>query len=343
MTRPRRRLRLMTGSVFAAVTLFLAQPSTGWALEWITLAPNPTYSRDLAMGVSTIALSYALQSQSINPAGITLFPVPAGFRASLVLNGGGFYQSYRYFENKPDNRKGMFGQDIARMLAACAAVQVNILTAAAYFAQPVMSLDEPTRYSLFETGTPFAQYQNSLAASLALHPRVAVGGRIDRFYEWDSPQGDAYSYGVILRPRGVEVGVQYQRFPDSLTSVWHPLDRRTDDATTAGIALVRGSATFTIQVMNLTRSGGRAFLEPHAGMEWRPTRGIALRSGGMQFSRSPRWAWTGGFGVLDANWLRPRAKRLAVSDDVLQCAVGVMYRHRTPELAMGSLTLAWRF
>jgi hypothetical protein len=47
--------------------------------------------------------------------------------------------------------------------------------------------------------------------------------------------------------------------------------------------------------------------------------------------------------LLDANSLRPRAQRLAVPDDVLQFAVGVTYLRRTPELAMGSLTVAWRF
>jgi hypothetical protein len=342
MTRPRRRLRLMD-SALAAVLFILARAIPASALEWITLAPNPAYSRDLAMGTSTIALSYAPQSQSINPAGITLFPPRSGLHASLLLNGGGLYQSYRYLDNIPEGRSGAVSQDIARMLASCAAVQLNILTAAVCLAQPVMPPDIPSRYTLFETGTPLTQYQNSLTASLALHPRVSVGGRIDRFYTWDSPQGDAYSYGVILRPSGVDIGVQYQRFPDSSAYTWHPLDRRADDATTAGISVVRGSATFTMQVMNLTRTGGRAFLEPHAGFEWRPTRGIALRGGGMQFSRSPRWAWTGGFSLLDANWLRPRAKRLAVPDDVLQCAVGVIYHHRTPEWAMGSLTAIWRF
>lgn len=343
MILPRRRLRFFAGSALAAILLMLARTSPAWALEWITLAPNPAYSRDLAMGVSTIALSYAPQSQSINPAGFVLFPSPTEFRASLFLNGGGLYQAGRYLDNSREKRTGHEAQDAARMVISGAAVQMSVITVAALLTEPVMSPDEPARYRRFENETPLAEHQNSLLLALNLHPQVSIGGRVDRMYTWDTPQGDAYSYGVILRPRNIQIGVQYQRFADSGARVWHPLDRRANDATTAGVAMVRGSATLTMQVMNLTRTGGRAFLEPHAGFEWRPTRGIALRGGGMQFSRSPRWAWTGGLGILDANWLRPRAKRIAVPDDVLQCAVGVIYNHRTPEWAMGSLTMTWRF
>jgi hypothetical protein len=330
-------------TAFAVVALVMAGIAPrAWALDWITLAPNPAYSRDLAMGASTVALSFAPQSQSINPAGFTLYAPQSGTRASLFLNGGGLYQSCRYLENG-NKRAGHETQDIARLLLSGAAVQMSIVTVAAMFTQPVMRVGETSRYERFELSTPLGEHQNSLLAVLALHPQVTVGGRFDRYCRWETAGGDAYSYGVILRPRNVNIGVQYQRFPASGARVWHPLDRRADESTTAGIALERDGFVWTVQVMNLTRSDGPAFLEPHTGFEWRPVPDVVLRAGGMQYSRSRRWAWTGGLGLLDANTLRPRARHLTVPDDVLQLAVGVRYLRRTPELAMGSLTVAWRF
>jgi len=334
--------RCLRTAIAAAALLWAVLTPCAHALDWISLAPNPAYSRDLAMGASTVALSFAPQSQSINPAGFTLHEPASRVRASLFANGGGLYQSWRYLENG-DRRAGHEAQDIARLLLSGAAVQMSIVTVAALFTQPVMQMGETSRYEFFETSTPLSEYQHSVLAVLALHPQVSVGGRLDRCYRWDTAEGDAYSYGVILRPRNVNIGVQYQRFPASGARVWHPLDRRADQATTAGISLERRGFIWTVQVMNLTRSDGPAFLEPHTGVEWRPVQDVALRAGGMQFSRSRRWAWTGGLGLLDANSLRPRTRRLAVPDDVLQFAVGVTYLRRTPELAMGSLTVAWRF
>jgi len=314
------------------------------ALEWITTAPNSAYSRDLSMGASTVALSGTPQSQSINPAGLELGRPRSGFRASLVVNPGGAWQIAQSWDDKADRRTDSeHALDGLRMLLCAAAVESPIITAAVMPSQPVMLLQDGERFHDFETRSPLDEHQNSLLVSLALHPRVSVGGRVDRYYCWDYPQGESYSYGVILRPRGVNLGVQYQRFPGAETRVWHPLDRRTDQATTAGLGLVREHFTLTTQVMNLTSSDGRAFLEPHAGAEWRPVRALALRAGGMQFSRSRRWAWTAGIGLLDANWLRSRIARLLVPDDVLQLAVAVVYLDDVPELGVTSLTCAWRF
>jgi hypothetical protein len=327
------------------ISLFLMGGSgVATALEWISLLPNSAYSRDLAMGTSTIALSYAPQSQSINPAGLSLYDPRNALRGSLVMNPGGFWQIKNYNERYSAGRSAaQTAGDMARLAVGSVAIQSYIVSIAALVSQPVMMPADTGRYRNFERATPLDDHQNSLLVSLALHPRISVGGRIDRYYNYDIPRGEAYSYGVILRPRNVNIGVQYQRFPATGGRIWHPLDRRGDESTTAGIAMERENFTFSFQVMNLTQSGSPAFLEPHAGFEWRPLRAFAFRAGGIQFSKTSQWAWTGGFSLLDANWLHSRALRLLVPDDVLQIAVGVIYRHQTPVTGIGSLTCAWRF
>jgi hypothetical protein len=177
--------------------------------------------------------------------------------------------------------------------------------------------------------------------ALNLHRRVAIGGRINRYYDYHHVIDNGFSYGVILRPHGVDLGVQYEHFAGG-ARVAHPLDGRSSDVTTAGIAVTKENVTATLQVMNLTQSGSPAFLEPHVGFEWRPVRALSLRAGGVHYSRSARWAVTTGFGLFDSNWFRSRESRLVVPDEVLQVAVGVICNKRTAEQGIASLTLAWR-
>jgi len=314
------------------------------ALDWIGLAPNPSYSRDLAMGVGTVALDYPLQSQSANPAGLRLFDPKRGWRPTIVVNPGGLYQFVRYLDDDAQGRSGSQRVgDGVRMISTAAALQARVVTVAVLLGQPVMMTGDTARFDDYEKRSPLEYHQNSLHVTLALHPRVSVGGRVDRYYAGDFPDGEGYSYGVILKPRNVSVGVCYQRFPSSGARLWHPLDRRSDQTTTTAVALTQRDWTFTAQVNNLTQSDRRAYLEPHGGIEWRPVRALALRGGATHFSRSRGWAWTAGVGLLDANWLRPRDRRLLVPDDVLQLTVAVVYDRRTPVLGLASLTCAWRF
>jgi hypothetical protein len=314
------------------------------AVEWIALTPNPSYSRDLALGASTIALAYPPQSESINAAGLTLFDSRSHRFGTLTLNPLAPLQIAHYRHAEADGRRHLEQvAETARLLVNSVAYRNSYLTLALLMSRPVMSPDSPATYDDYPRHSSLASHQNSIVGVLHLHRRVSLGGRIDRYYGYSYPRGDGYSYGVILRPRGMAIGVQYQRYPGSGIRVWHPFDRRDDGTTAAGLAWNRGDATFCAQVMNLTQPDRRAYLEPHAGIEWRPVRALALRAGGMLYSRSPRWSWTGGVSLLDANWFRPRAARLLVPDEVIQAAVAVQYRHRVPELGLFSLSCAWRW
>lgn len=336
-------MMLRIGRVLPAVVLLLLTAGTGKALDWIYLTPNPSYSRDLSMGNSTIAETWTPQSQSINPAGLTMYGRNRS-RISIVVNPAGLRQAVSYFDQEAEERpKFQQGLDAARLLTTAVVFQLQYLTAAALLSQPVMTAGDTMPFAGYEKRSGLESHQNSLVTSLALHPRVSVGGRIDRYYSYAVPEGEGYSYGVILRPRGVAVGVQYQRFPDSGARVWHPLDRRRDETTSAGLAMSHHQWKMTFQLSNLTQSDALAFLEPRAGIEWRLARALALRAGGIVFSRSTRWAWTAGVGILNANWFHNKVLRLLAPDDVIQLAAAVVYNRRIPVQGIGSLTCAWRF
>jgi hypothetical protein len=313
------------------------------AIQWFSMLPNPSASRDLAMGGSTVALFYAPHSQSFNPAGLQCFSRDPERRLTLFANPGGMWQLRNYVaheaEDVPDLQQAV---DAVRLLTTGIAVNRRILTMALLLSQPVMEENDIERFRNYENRSALGLHQNSIVMNLRLHPRVSVGGRVDRYYRYAYPEDEAFSYGVILKPRGIQVGVQYQRYPSSGPRHWHPLDHRSDASTTAGIAIDRENLKVTFQVMNLTNSDEDAFLEPSGGVEWRPVRSIALRAGGVQFSRSQRWALTTGIGLVDANWIRNRVARLLVPDDLVQFALAIIYRQRKPEIGIGSLTFGWR-
>ncbi len=323
--------------------LLVAATHSAFALKWIYPAPNPAFSRDLALGGSTLAESYPPQSQSINPAGLVSFPRDAQRPVAVFLNPGGAWQVANYFRHEANSRRSWDRvNESARLLVNTVAVRWKIATLAGMFGQPIMFRGDTARYDNFDEESSLEQHQNSLVLALNLHRRIAVAGRVDRYYRYSDAQGEGYSYGVILRPRNVELGFQYQRYPASGARVWHPLDRRSDQSITAGVAVHENGWSLSAQVMNLEQASDSLEIEPRVGVEWRPWRALALRAGGASYSDGDHWAWTAGVGLLDANWLHRRENRLPVPDDVLQAAVAVIYSGRTPERGIGSLTLSWR-
>jgi len=305
------------------------------------LIPDPRAARDFALCASTAALSGPPQSESINPAGIELFEPSERLRTTLLLNpaSAGLLPVIWQGQSRTTPEKIV---DSARLLAYGIGVQKSVLVLTALLTEPVLREEELPTGRAFETNPLEERYCNSLLLKLQLHPQIAVGGRVDRVYENHRFIGDAYSYGVILRRKSVAVGFQYQQYPPDGVFSMHPLDRRGRQTTNAALTWNHLGLALSLQVLNLTQKSERAFLEPHAGVEWRPLRAVVFRAGGTQFSRSDRWAWTAGLGLLDANWLRKPARRLTTPDDVLQLAAGVIYRKRTPLSLMGVLTLAWR-
>lgn len=327
--------------LLVALVSFLAVSPTWAAIRTGYLIPNPAAARDFALGGSTAALTYPPQSASINPAGLELFQPSVRLRTTVCLNPGSAGQIVELWRSGGESTPEKI-IDSARLLVHSVGVQRSVFVLAALFTEPVLREGDLPPGRAFDDHPLQGLYRNSLLFKLYLHPQVAVGGRVDRLYEGRRAFADAHSYGVILRRKGVQVGLQYQKFPPEGNFSMHPLDRRGDQTTTAALTWKRAGLSVSLQVLNLTQKSERALLEPHAGVEWRPLRAVAIRAGGAQFSRSNCWAWTAGLGLLDANWLRRQARRLTSPDDILQVAAGVVYRKCTPLSVTGVLTLAWR-
>ncbi|MCC6475941.1 hypothetical protein IT157_02705 [bacterium] len=322
--------------------LFLFAHSA-FAIEWISLLPHPSCSRELSMGCATGALFYSPSASGTNPAGLVLSPKFRAKQAAFILHPGGVWQVPIYLDQMGKSRSAAENiWDVSRLLVGSAGYHFRWMSARATFAEPVMRQDESDRFDDYPKDYALSSSQTSLQLALDVHPRIAVGGRVDFYEREDRGDGEGFSYGVIVKPRGVQVGLSYQRYPITGARWQHPLDRRTDQGINASLGVQREGYSVAFQTMNLSNSDGTAFLEPRAGVEWRVSRGIALRGGAILFSRSRRAAWTAGLGLLDTNWLRPKQKRLRVPEDLLSVGVAMIYDEWRPVQGITSFTLAWR-
>ncbi|MBK6765825.1 MAG: hypothetical protein IPG71_05695 [bacterium] len=313
------------------------------AVEWTSLLPQPGVARDISMGGATSAMFGPTSATSQNPAGITVFPRDKRTAIGATVNGNGPAQLGAYFDQIAANRSGIQqASDVSSLLVRSVSARHRWAAATAIFGEPVMNRRDQERFRPPPDKFALTEYQTALALNLLLHSRVQVGGRVDFYSREQFGDGEGFSYGVILKPHGLQVGLHYQRFPATGERWLHPLDRRVDRGTTASLAIQQPTYSLAFQLMNLAQTSDMAFLEPRFGAEWRPLRAVALRCGGSVYAQSRRSVLTGGIGLIDANWLRDRDDRLAFPEDVLSIAVALVYDHGRPVEGLTALTLAWR-
>ena len=324
--------------------LVLLLASRAFAFEWTSLLIQPGVARSFAMGNATSAMFGSLSEGSANPAGFIAFPKATRTGVTAVVQGSGFLSIADYLDQVKDTRSTVSQVgDVASLFVRSISAKHRWAAASAILAEPVMRRDETTRFDNSPSKHALSEYQTSVLLNLLLHPRVRVGGRVDFYSHGFKGDGEGFSYGVILKPRGMQVGLHYQRFPVTGPRWLHPLDRRVDQGTTASVAIQRPEYTLAFQLSNLSESDLLGFLEPRVGAEWRPWRAVALRAGGSLFTRSRGAAATAGVGLLDANWFRHHDNRLEVPEDVLSAAMGILYDAGRPVQGFTTMTLAWRF
>lgn len=321
--------------------LIFAAKST--AIDWTSLPIQSGVARDFAMGNATGALFGSLSTGSTNPAGFVPFPKSKRTGITAIVQANGMASLADYFDVAADHRSaisqiGDIGSHFVRSVSA----RHRWAAFSAILAEPVMHSDDTMRFDNAPEKHLLAQYQSSLLLHLQLHARVQVGGRVD-FYSHDfEGDGEGFTYGVILKPRGVQVGLHYQRYPATGPRWLHPLDRRIDKGTTASVALQQPSYSFAFQLCNLSASSELGFLEPRIGAEYRPVRAVAIRAGGSLYTRSHGAVATFGVGLLDANWFRDREDRLLVPEDILSIGMAILYDSGRPVKGFTTMTLAWR-
>ncbi len=78
-----------------------------YAVDWISLLPQPGVARDFSMGCATGAMFGSSSATSQNPAGFTVFPPNKRTGLGAVLNGNGPSQLGTYFDQTANLRSGV--------------------------------------------------------------------------------------------------------------------------------------------------------------------------------------------------------------------------------------------
>jgi len=144
-------------------------------------------------------------------------------------------------------------------------------------------------------------YYNRMFLQLELHRKVAVGLSAEFFFSDEKIKGVGVSYGVMIKPGKLHVGVFYYMLPHNYQDSFLYRDRIVEDTVNAGLSWEPvGFLKMYFDLRNLSEENSPTFLEPHAGMEtfiWEHT---AVRFG-FYHEDGERNVFSFGVGLLDLN------------------------------------------
>ena len=150
----------------------------------------------------------------------------------------------------------------------------------------------------------FDHYSNRMFLQFELHEKVALGLSAEFFCEAGKVRGVGWSYGVLIKPGKVSVGVFYYLLPFKYRNELLARDRIVEDTVNAGLAWqpFRFLKCY-LDLRNLSEENSPAFLEPHLGLETLIWEHTALRAGYYR-EENESHAFTIGLGLLDLNVFR---------------------------------------
>lgn len=157
----------------------------------------------------------------------------------------------------------------------------------------------------------------SAGISLALAPRVSVGVAAEALLRQQEKLEVywAYRYGIILKPKeNLSFGLCYFDLPDELSNDRVLLDRLTDESLNVGLSWSPFSFIIIAgDVRNVSDDKNGITREPHAGIELKFSRHLALRGGYFTSNDQSIKTWSMGVGLIDVNSLVPQGRRLIKS------------------------------
>ena len=170
----------------------------------------------------------------------------------------------------------------------------------------------------------FDSYYNRIFLQLDLDKRVAVGVSARLFMIDQEIDRVGYSYGVLLKPGKLNVGVFYSILPEKYSQVFHPVKRLIKDSINAGISWeMPHFMKWYLGLRNLSEEGEDAFLEPHAAAEIVMLKHLSLR-GGYYRENGQKDAFTIGVGLLDLNEFRALEDELSQRDFVIDYGFSIL-------------------
>jgi len=320
----RRRAKLITAALLLLV--FTAQSSSGED-RYLTLSTVDT--RSLSLG-SPAAMEGGLMSPPINPAGLTIFrnsPLP---RISIFLNPlGAGAAIYGMQEGKYADTTIKADDFIipAALLIKAIGFSYQPLNVGVIFGEQMpggwKQDDFIEYYPLFDN------YFNRAFLKFQLAEKVQIGASAEIFAKDDKIDAVGYSYGILMRPGKINVGVFYHTSPPGYENEMLHGQRLVNETINAGLSYRPVKMIkFYCGMRNLSESKSKAFMEIHSGLEFTPFEHIGLRAG-YYLESGEKNSFSLGIGLIDVNEFRNLQDRTDIAEYLIEYSISKLPEENT--------------
>jgi len=167
-----------------------------------------------------------------------------------------------------------------------------------------LDLIDPDKGEAFFPSGPFRKnYSHTLAATLKLDERIALGMSGSLLVKGDQKSRFGSSYGVLLVPnKKYSIGVFFINFSNDSLYFRHPLERLDDETVNVGFSFhPDGRTILAVDLRNLSEDKKLAARELHLGFEREVIAHLALRAGAFRKKSTGENVFSGGVGLVDLN------------------------------------------
>lgn len=258
------------------------------------------------MGGAFSAISGDLPSITFNPATLSLVQVWRGYRFSYYLNP--VSPAVILTENRllggGDEEPGKNFLEAVTATLKSFTVSFRNLDIGLLLGEESLDLSDSDKGEAFFPSGPFRKnYSHTLAVTLRLDERIALGMSGSLLVKGDQKSPLGSSYGVLLVPNDrYSIGVFFINLPNDWSNFRNQLERLDDETVNVGLSLhPDGKTTVAVDLRNLAGDTTLATRELHLGFERVVITHLALRAGAFRKKPGGGYVFSGGVGLVDLN------------------------------------------
>ena len=266
--------------IYLAAVIFVSVfiPKAESTVNYMTLSTSS--ARRTALAAPATLKGYVAESP-LNPAGFSLFSDAYQPRFEFFFNPMGAFIAAKGLQEGPEADGVLNSQDVLLPLLILVkgfSVSYSAFNAGIVLGEQLQS--DVAGKTNFEYFPLFDDYYNRLFLQFELHEKIALGFSAELFSKKYKVESVGISYGVMIKPGKMSVGVFYYMLPERNQYDFLPIDRVAEETVNAGLSW-EPTKIFKcfVDLRNVSEENSPAFLEPHLGIETTPWIHTSLRAG----------------------------------------------------------------
>ena len=307
---------------FVVLLILLTFDRTYGTTNYMSLSTSA--ARRIALSGPAAMKGYIAESP-MNPAGFNLFSGAYKPKFEIFLNPMGAFITARGLQEGPESDGVLNSKDLILpliMFVKGISISYSAFDAGIIFGEQLQGKSKTSR--LFDYFPLYDDYYNRLFLQFELHEKIALGVSAELFSENHKIESVGVSYGVLIKPGKMSVGVFYYMLPERNQYDFLEYDRIAEETVNAGLSW-EATKIFKcfFDLRNLSEEDSPAFLEPHVGFEATPWIHTSLRAGFYKEDGVEN-AFSFGVGLLDLNYFRALDDRSRQKEYLLDYDLSLM-------------------